>query len=129
MRRPKIVVLCGSSKFTDIMAVCAWLIERDELAITMSLHYLPHWYSATPIPDHLAEHEGCADEMDALYLRKIDLADEIFVVNWDNYIGKSTANEIEYAKKKNKRVRYFLDDCIGKMVLELIVKNSEERQA
>jgi hypothetical protein len=39
--KPKIVVLCGSSKFVDIMAVCAWLIERDEQAMTMGLHLLP----------------------------------------------------------------------------------------
>ena len=30
MEEPKIVALCGSSWFVDIMAVCAWLIERDE---------------------------------------------------------------------------------------------------
>ncbi len=38
MEEPKIVALCGSSWFVDIMAVCAWLIERDENAIAMSLH-------------------------------------------------------------------------------------------
>ena len=74
--KPKIVVLCGSSKFCDIMSVCAWIIERDEKAITMGLHLLPHWYNAPE--SHLAESENCAEEMDKLHLRKIDLADEIF---------------------------------------------------
>ena len=116
---PKIVVLCGSSKFVDIMAVAEWFIERDELAITMGLNLLPQWYPDVPA-DHLAEHEGCAEVMDELHLRKIDLADEIFVVDWDGYIGKSTANEIEYAKKTGKRIRYFSEDIIGRNACKLI---------
>lgn len=78
----------------------------------MSLHLLPYWYPDCP-PDHLAEHEGVAEDMDALHLRKIDLSDEIFVVNRADYIGKSTANEIAYAEKKGKRVRYYTCDSIG----------------
>ncbi len=120
--KPKIVVLCGSSKFVDIMAVVEWLIERDELAITMGLNLLPQWYPDC-LPDHLAESEGCAKEMDELHLRKIDLADEIFVVDWDGYIGESTSNEIEYAKRNDKNIRYFSRDIIGQQVCKLMVKD------
>ena len=104
-KRPKIICLCGSSRFVDIMAVMAWKLERDEHAITMGLHFLPQWY-AKDIPDHLAEHEDCAKEMDELHLQKIDISDEIFVVNWKGYIGKSTRKEIEYADQHGKRIRY-----------------------
>ena len=38
--------------------------------------------------------------------RKIDMADEIFVINVNGYIGESTKSEIEYAKKNNKKVNY-----------------------
>ncbi len=119
-KKPKVVVLCGSSKFVDIMAVCAWLIERDEKAISMGLHLLPGWYCRERIPDHLAEHEGVAAEMDALHLRKIDLADEIFVVNFNDYIGSSTTNEVNYAKEHGKNVRWFTHDEIGRKCRELI---------
>jgi len=119
MIKPKIVVMCGSSKFVDIMAVAEWLIERDELAITMGLNLLPQWYPDCP-PDHLAEAEGCAEAMDELHLRKIDLADEIFVVNWDNYVGESTSKEIQYAEESGKVIRYFTQDIIGQQVCELI---------
>ena len=105
MKKPKIITLCGSSRFVDIMAVIAWQIERDEHAITMGLHLLPYWY-AKGIPDHLAEHEGCAEEMDELHLRKIDISDEIFVVNYRGYIGESTGKEIEYARSQGKTIRY-----------------------
>jgi bifunctional DNase/RNase len=57
--------------------------------------------------------------MDELHLRKIDLADEIFVVDFNGYIGESTANEIEYAKRHGKVVRYFSHDLIGNAVLSL----------
>jgi len=104
-KRPKIITLCGSSRFVDIMAVIAWQLERDEHVITMSLHLLPQWY-AKDIPNHLAEHEGVADAMDELHLRKIDISDEIFVVNYEDYIGNSTKKEIKYAKKQGKLIRY-----------------------
>ncbi len=117
---PKIVVLCGSSRFVDVMAVCAWLIERDEKAIAMGLHLLPEWYCKNNIPDHLAEHEGVASQMDELHLRKIDLAKEIFVVNCQHYVGESTKREVEYALSKNKNIRWFTDDYIGEKVQEII---------
>jgi len=120
MDKPKIVVLCGSSKFVDIMAVCAWLIERDEKAITMGLHLLPRWYPNCP-DDHLAEHEGVADEMDELHFRKIDMADEIFVVNYDDYIGDSTKKEIEYAQTHKIKIRWFTHDVVGDKCRELII--------
>lgn len=96
LRQPKIIVLCGSFKFIDVMAVCAWLLERDEGAITMGLHLLPWWYPDAP-EHHLAEKEGVAAAMDELHLRKIDLAEKIFVVNVNNYVGASTSNEITHA--------------------------------
>lgn len=114
---PKIIVMCGSSRFIDIMAVCQWLLERDEGAIVMGLHLLPWWYATNEeIPDHLAEHEGVADEMDELHLRKIDLADEIFVVNKDFYVGVSTDREVRYAREQGKPIRWFTDDPIGDAV-------------
>lgn len=127
MEKPKVVVICGSSKFTDLMAVTEWLIERDELAITMGLNLLPGWYPDCP-SDHLAEHEGCAEEMDELHLRKIDLADEIFVVDWDSYIGESTSREIKYAKKTGKHVRYFTQDIIGQNICRLILQSKKENK-
>lgn len=117
--KPKIVVLCGSSKFCDLMAVCAWFIERDENAITMGLHFLPQWY-AKDIPDHLAEVEGVAKGMDRLHLYKIDLADEIFVVNFQDYIGESTTNEVHYATGKSIKIRWYTHDPIGKKVEAII---------
>ena len=114
---PKVITLCGSSRFCGVMTICGWFLERDEGAITMGLHLLPSWY--TPVESHLAEAEGVRDKMDELHLRKIDLSDEIFVVNLENYIGESTRKEIEYATQLGKPVRYFTHDKIGQTVMEL----------
>ena len=118
--RPKIVPLCGSSRFVGIMAVCAWLIERDEGAITMGLHLLPNWYPDCP-PDHLAEHEGVASKMNELYLRKIDSASEIFIVNFEDYIGADTKREVEYAMENHKILRWFTHDRIGELVMTMLL--------
>lgn len=40
------------------------------------------------------------------HLKKNDLADEVFVVNKNGYIGKSTRREIKYAKSKGKPMQY-----------------------
>jgi len=118
--KPKIVVLCGSSRYVGEMAVCAWIIERDEGSVAMGLHLLPWWYSVGDIPDHLAEHEGVADAMDELHLRKIDLADEVFIVNKNDYIGDSTLREIEYAQSLGKILRWYMQDAVGKQVEDLL---------
>ena len=50
--------------------------------------------------------ESTKEMLDEMHLRKIDLADEIFVINVGGYIGSSTRNEIEYALKTKKIVKY-----------------------
>lgn len=52
--------------------------------------------------------------LDDIHKRKIDLSDEIFVINPNGYIGESTKSEIEYAHKNYKRVRY-LEPVLEKM--------------
>ncbi len=46
------------------------------------------------------------EKLDELHLRKIDLADEVFILNVDGYIGKSTKREMEYAKQSGKKIRF-----------------------
>lgn len=124
MKKQKVIVLCGSTRYVQIMAVVGWLLERDEGAIVMGLHLLPWWYpNIENIPDHLAEHEDCKEHCDNLHMRKIDLADEVYVVNKDDYIGNSTRREIEYAQSKGVPLRWFTsgdDKVITAMINEAI---------
>ena len=50
--------------------------------------------------------EGTKEMLDEMHKRKIDMADEIFVINVGGYIGSSTRSEIEYAKATGKPVTY-----------------------
>lgn len=118
----KIVTICGSSRFIDIIAVCGWLIEKKEGAIVCSLHMLPRWYLGQP--DHQAEKEGVKESMDKLHLQKIDISGEIFVVDYEGYVGESTGNEIQYAARNGVRVRYYSQDYIGGVVDEIMKTNN-----
>ena len=113
MDRPEIVCLCGSSRFVAHMAILAWELEKEG-RIILSLHLLPDWYEPTgggDLPaDHIAEHEGVADQMDELHLRKIDLADRVLVCDFEvdgvPYIGESTRKEIAYARSTGVGVHF-----------------------
>ena len=112
--KPRVICLCGSSRFCELIAVYAWMFEKEG-NIALSLHLLPVWYAKATgktTPNHFAEQEGVASQLDELHLRKIDMADEIFVVNPpvyahpDGYIGERTRAEIEYAKSLGKPINY-----------------------
>lgn len=44
--------------------------------------------------------------LDDMHKAKIDLADEIFVIDVGGYIGSSTKSEIAYANSLGKKIRY-----------------------
>ena len=56
--------------------------------------------------DHFTEEQKVM--LDDIHKRKIDMADAIYVINKDNYIGKSTKSEIEYAREHNKEIIYMV---------------------
>ena len=98
---PKIVTFCGSSKFVAEMAILMWEYEKAGY-IALGLHLMPVGYPCGA--NHLAEEQGVALQMDELHLRKIDLSDQVFVVNLYGYIGESTRREIAYAKAQGKPI-------------------------
>lgn len=66
---------------------------------------LPAWYPGVQ-EHHQAEAEGAAKNLDDLWLRLIDMADEVFVMNCEGYIGERTEIEIQHALKAGKPVNY-----------------------
>lgn len=97
------VAICGSSRFVELAAVAAWELEKRGI-LALSMNLLPHWYGAAE--HHQAEAEGVADVLDTLHLRKIDMADAVFIVNPSGYIGERTSVEIAYAETHSKPVHY-----------------------
>ncbi len=95
----KVITLCGSTKFKD-----EFLKEQKRLSlegnIVISVGLFGH------SGDDEVWNDNIKEMLDDMHKRKIDMADEIFVINKGGYIGSSTKSEIEYAKKTGKPVHY-----------------------
>ena len=48
--------------------------------------------------------------LDKMHFQKIDMADEIFIINVGGYIGESTKREIAYAESKGKVINYLEEE-------------------
>lgn len=102
----KVVTLCGSTRFKD-----QFIKAQKELTlkgyIVISVGLYGHsgdnevWEGMTE--GTLTKTKEMLNDM---YKRKIDMADEIFVINVNGYIGESTKSEIKYAQETGKVVNY-----------------------
>lgn len=97
----KVVTLCGSTKFKDdFMKVQKDLTLQGYIVISVGCF----GHSGDVFTD---EQKIMLDDM---HKRKIDMADEIFVINVNGYIGDNTKSEIEYAKEHGKKVTYLYNN-------------------
>ena len=102
----KVITLCGSTRFKD-----AFLEAQKHLTlqgnIVISVGLFGHSGDAE-VWEGMSEDTLTATKamLDDMHKRKIDMADEIFVINVGGYIGSSTKSEIDYAIKTGKVVRY-----------------------
>lgn len=122
---PKIVCLCGSTRFAEAFQRASLeetLGGRIVLSIGCSLRDDIAFQTFTR--DHIAE---IKKELDELHKRKIDLADEVFIINVGGYIGKSTKNEIIYALKHEKPIRWLEEESSGGIIRSIYdeVKKAE----
>jgi hypothetical protein len=108
MKKPKIICLCGSTRFTDTMLVKQWELTKQGY-IVLSWCALPDSYYEGDDHSHIGDQEGVKELVDEVHKRKIDLADAVLVININGYIGNSTRSEIEYALKHGKPVNYMVD--------------------
>ena len=74
--------------------------------IVMAWCALPDDYYNGEKKTHIGDQEGVKEIVDDIHKRKIDLSDEILVMNIGGYIGTSTQSEINYAFKTGKTIRY-----------------------
>lgn len=107
--RYRVVTLCGSTRFRE-----DFIREQKRLTlegcIVLTVGLFGHsgdgevWEGMD---------EGTATKtkemLDDMHLRKIDMSDEIFVINRNGYIGESTRREIEYARITDKKITYMED--------------------
>ncbi|MCH4886638.1 hypothetical protein EZV73_03615 [Acidaminobacter sp. JC074] len=94
-----VVTLCGSTRFKDdFLEVQKKLTLEGKIVISVGLF----GHSG----DDEVWKDGTKEMLDDMHKRKIDMADYIYVINRNGYIGSSTRSEIEYAKARGKDVLY-----------------------
>ena len=106
MKKYKVITLCGSTR-----------IKKEFLEAQKDLTLKGNIVISVGLFGHSGDNEvweqmdegtltKTKEMLDDMHKRKIDMADEIFVINKNGYIGESTKSEIEYAIKHNKKVNY-----------------------
>ena len=101
-----VITLCGSTRFKEeFMEMQKKLTLAGNIVISVGLF------------GHAGDEEvwenmdegtltRTKEMLDDMHKRKIDMADEIFVINKNVYIGDSTRSEIAYALEHGKKVNY-----------------------
>lgn len=96
----KIITLCGSLKFQKEMMIVAEKMALDGNCILTPVF---------PILEEVEKTEEQITKLKEAHFKRIEISDAILVVNINNYIGKSTNLEIEYAKTLGKEILYYTD--------------------
>lgn len=115
----KVITLCGSTRFKEQFMEAQ---KRLTLAgyIVISVGLFGH-AGDQEVWDGMDEGTLSKTKkmLDDMHKRKIDMADEIYVINVDGYIGDSTRSEIQYAEAHGKPVRYYEDTRKDEMLSQL----------
>ena len=94
-----VITLCGNTSFKD------QFLEAQKL-LTLAGNIVINVGLFGHSGDDEVWIEGTKEMLDNMHKRKIDMADGIYVINVDGYIGHSTQSEIEYAMRNGKTVDY-----------------------
>ena len=95
----KVITLCGSTRFkNEFLETQKRLTLEGNIVISVGL------FSHSDDIKMLTDDEK--KMLDDMHKRKIDMADEIYIIDVGGYIGESTRSEIEYAKECGKTVRF-----------------------
>ena len=99
----KVITLCGSTRFKDDF-------ERINKELTLAGNIVISVGAFGHAGDTFTEEQKVM--LDDIHKRKIDMADAIYVINKNGYIGSSTKSEIQYALRLGKQIIYMEDDLL-----------------
>ncbi len=99
----KVITLCGSTRFKDDF-------ERINRELTLMGNIVISVGCFGHSGDTITEEQKVM--LDDIHKRKIDMADAIYVINKNGYIGSSTRSEIKYAIAHGKQIIFMEDDLI-----------------
>jgi hypothetical protein len=108
----KVVTICGSTKFKrDFEIIAKELTLNGFIVISIGGCY-----------HHLDDDKRLKEKdamLEVIHLARINMADIVYIINPNGYIGQSTAREIEYAKRTNKKIRYLeIPDTLSEYLKE-----------
>ena len=92
-----IITLCGSIKFKG-----KFMEVQERLTLDGNIVFTPNFFNNIKEEIDLKTKKMLAE----MHRQKIDISDEIYIINVGGYIGESTKAEIEYAKVKGKKIFY-----------------------
>jgi len=101
MKKTKIICFCGS------LRVAMEEFKKKEYECTMNgyIALLPSCMFVD-IEREYGKNSDYKTKADDIHKRKIDICDEVYVLNVNGYIGDSTRSEILYAQSINKPIHY-----------------------
>lgn len=97
-KKYNIITLCGSIKFKN-----EFIKVQERLTLEGNIVLTPNFFYNIKKEQINEKTKKMLDEM---HRQKIDMSDEIYVINLGGYIGESTKSEIEYAQEKEKKISY-----------------------
>jgi hypothetical protein len=103
---PKIICLCGSTRFKDAFDEANYQLTMAG-NIVLSVGFMMH-ATGNKHGEDVGATPQQKIELDELHKRKIDLADEVLILNVGNYVGDSTRSELAYARKLGKVIRWLV---------------------
>ena len=98
-KKRTVVCLCGSTRFMQAF-------QKANLEETLAGRIVLSVGCDTKSDELLDLSPEVKIRLDELHKDKIDLADEILVLNVGGYVGRSTASEILHAWKQQKLIRW-----------------------
>lgn len=101
----KVITLCGSTRFKEDF-------ERVNKQLTLAGNIVISVGCFGHSGDNEVWSEDTKEMLDDMHKRKIDMADAIYVINKDRYIGSSTRSEIQYAMRLGKQIIFMEDDLM-----------------
>lgn len=91
-----VITLCGSVRFREEF-------ERLDAELTLAGHVVLTPTALAPSTELTAEERA---RLGRVHLRKVEMADEILVVNVGDHVGESTRREIEHARSRGLAVHF-----------------------
>ena len=104
-KRKTVVCLCGSTRNPaafQAAEIAETLADKIVLTVNCNTRQNP-WVLAGKTQSEIDAIYAMLDEQ---HRQKIEMSDEVLILNVGGYIGESTQRELDHALKHNKRVRY-----------------------